>query len=169
MLKFLKDTRVKYGLVIGGIIAVLYALKKTYTSYTKENWTKDLIQPLKGIITSKYGNRINPITKVYNFHNGTDIAANLDTPIVAPLNGVVSAKYYNEAGGNQLIIDSGYPRFGFAHLNRYEDGINVGSIVSKGDIIGYVGNTGTSTGTHLHFTLRLDNEPTDPQTYFTFK
>jgi murein DD-endopeptidase MepM/ murein hydrolase activator NlpD len=92
----------------------------------------------------------------------------MDSPIVAPLNGIVSAKYFNNSGGNQIIIDSGYAKFGFAHLNRYAEGIKVGSIVSKGQFIGYVGNTGTSTGTHLHFTLRLNNVATDPSKYFRF-
>ena len=77
-------------------------------------------------------------------------------------------KYFNNSGGNQIIIDSGYAKFGFAHLNRYAEGIKVGSIVSKGQLIGYVGNTGISTGTHLHFTLRLNDVATDPSKYFKF-
>lgn len=153
--------------IVGGI--VVYSIwKRGFTTYTKENWTKDLQNPLEGIVTSKFGNRINPITKVPSFHNGTDIGAKLDTPILAPLNGVVEKKYFNDAGGNQLIINSGYPKFGFAHLSKYAEGINVGAIVKKGQVIGYVGNTGTSTGTHLHFTLRLNDVPSDPQKYFTF-
>jgi len=169
MLDFIKNDKTKFALGILGVIAVLLAIKKLFTTYTISNWTKYIVNPLNGKITSGFGNRTNPITRVPNFHNGTDISARLDTAIVAPLNGVVSAKYTNNAGGNQLIIDSGYPRFGFAHLNRYAEGIEVGSVVSRGQVIGYVGDTGISTGTHLHFTLRLNDAPTDPAKYFTFR
>lgn len=169
MLNFLKDEKMRYATYLLGGILFLYLIRKVFTSYTKSNWRKDLVNPLVGRITSGFGNRVNPITRVPNFHNGTDISAPLDTPILAPLNGIVSAKYTNSAGGNQLIIDSGYPRFGFAHLNRYAEGINVGSIVSRGQVIGYVGNTGISTGVHLHFTLRLNDVPMDATKYFSFK
>jgi murein DD-endopeptidase MepM/ murein hydrolase activator NlpD len=168
MLDLLNNKKVQVGIAIVGSIIGLYAIRKFYITYSETTWVKNIVAPLKGRITSGFGNRTNPVTGVKGLHNAVDISAPMDSPIVAPLNGIVTAKYFNNSGGNQIIIDSGYAKFGFAHLNRYAEGVNVGSIVTKGQVIGYVGNTGTSTGTHLHFTLRLDDVPTDPSKYFKF-
>ena len=168
MLDLLNNKKVQFGIAIVGSIVGLYAIRKFYVTYSQTTWVKNIIEPIKGRITSGFGNRTNPVTGAKGLHNAVDISAPMDTPIVAPLNGIVSAKYFNNSGGNQIIIDSGYAKFGFAHLNRYAEGIKVGSIVSKGQVIGYVGNTGISTGTHLHFTLRLNDVATDPSKYFKF-
>lgn len=168
MLDLLNNKKVQFGIAIVGSIVGLYAIRKFYVTYSQTTWVKNIIEPIKGRITSGFGNRTNPVTGAKGLHNAVDISAPMDTPIVAPLNGIVSAKYFNNSGGNQIIIDSGYAKFGFAHLNRYAEGIKVGSIVSKGQLIGYVGNTGISTGTHLHFTLRLNDVATDPSKYFKF-
>jgi murein DD-endopeptidase MepM/ murein hydrolase activator NlpD len=168
MLNLLNNKKVQLGIAIMGSIVGLYAIRKFYTTYTETTWIKNIVAPIKGRITSGFGIRTNPVTGTKGLHNAVDISAPMDSPIVAPLNGIVSAKYFNNSGGNQIIIDSGYAKFGFAHLNRYAEGIKVGSIVSKGQLIGYVGNTGISTGTHLHFTLRLNDVATDPSKYFKF-
>ena len=168
MLDLLNNKKVQFGIAIVGSIVGLYAIRKFYVTYSQTTWVKNIIEPIKGRITSGFGNRTNPVTGAKGLHNAVDISAPMDTPIVAPLNGIVSAKYFNNSGGNQIIINSGYAKFGFAHLNRYAEGIKLGSIVSKGQVIGYVGNTGISTGTHLHFTLRLNDIPTDPSKYFKF-
>lgn len=168
MLNFLSNKKVQVAIAILGGVVGLYAIRKFYVTYSETTWIKNIIDPLKGKITSGFGNRTNPVTGAKGLHNGVDVSSPMDSPIVAPLNGIVSAKYFNNSGGNQIIIDSGYAKFGFAHLNRYAQGLNVGSIVSKGQVIGYVGNTGTSTGTHLHFTLRLNDVATDPSKYFKF-
>ena len=168
MLDLLNNKKVQFGIAIVGSIVGLYAIRKFYVTYSQTTWVKNIVDPIKGRITSGFGNRTNPVTGAKGLHNAVDISAPMDTSIVAPLNGIVSAKYFNNSGGNQIIIDSGYAKFGFAHLNRYAEGIKVGSIVSKGQLIGYVGNTGISTGTHLHFTLRLNDVATDPSKYFKF-
>jgi murein DD-endopeptidase MepM/ murein hydrolase activator NlpD len=170
MLEIFQDKRVKYtSYLLGGILFLYIIRKKIYTTYTESNWKDDLVNPIKGKVGSGFGGRVNPITRVWGFHNGVDIGAPLNTPILAPLNGVVSAKYTNSSGGNQLIIDSGYPKFGFAHLNKYPENIKVGSVVTRGQVIGYVGTTGMSTGNHLHFVLRLNDVPMDATKYFSFK
>jgi murein DD-endopeptidase MepM/ murein hydrolase activator NlpD len=168
MLNFLSNKKVQVAIAILGGIVGLYAIRKFYVTYSETTWIKNIIDPLKGKITSGFGNRTNPVTGAKGLHNGVDVSSPMDSPIVAPLNGIVTSKYNNTLGGNQMIIDSGYAKFGFAHLNRYAEGLNAGSIVSKGQVIGYVGNTGTSTGTHLHFTLRLNDVATDPSKYFRF-
>ena len=168
MLDILNNKKAQLVIVLFGAIVGLYAIRRFYTKYSESNWLQNIIDPIKGKITSGFGNRTNPVTGVKGLHNGVDVSSAMDSPIVAPLNGIVTAKYFNDLGGNQMIIDSGYAKFGFAHLNRYAEGISVGSIVSKGQVIGYVGNTGSSTGTHLHFTLRLNDVATDPSKYFKF-
>jgi murein DD-endopeptidase MepM/ murein hydrolase activator NlpD len=116
---------------------------------------------MKGKIrmTSPFGNRSR------GFHNGVDLvsvgSATLGQPIYAPLSGTIISNFFDDRGGYQIILDSGYARFGFAHLQN-KSTLPVKSKVIKGQVIGYVGNTGTSTGAHLHFTLRLDGAIVDP-------
>lgn len=110
-------------------------------------------------ISSKYGNRGT------GFHNGFDIPAPTGTKLYAPYDGEVTLSNYNDLGGYQLIITSGIVKFGFAHL-REKSFLNVGDIVKAGQLVGYVGNTGRSTGSHLHFTLTIDGKKVDPATYF---
>ena len=115
-------------------------------------------------ISSPYGWRT--FRGVRQFHNGIDLPAPTGTPIYAPLSGTVVANYSNELGGNQIIIESGDIKTGYAHLNKPSP-LAKGTIVKKGDIIGEVGNTGISTGAHLHFTLRINGDTVNPADYFT--
>lgn len=117
--------------------------------------------PVKGKITSKYGNRIHPVTGVKKFHNGIDIAAPTGTHVLAPASGKVINRYYNSTGGNQLIIkhDNGF-QTGYAHLHKIH--VSVGDRVEQGELIAEVGNTGASTGAHLHLTMRKNGVLVDP-------
>lgn len=113
-------------------------------------------------ITSSFGNRVHPVTGVYKLHNGVDFGAKTGTPILAPQSGKVIKKYSNSTGGNQLIVQhkNGYTT-GYAHLDSYA--VNLGDTVKNGQLLGYVGNTGASTGSHLHFTLKKDGEYLNPE------
>lgn len=125
--------------------------------------------PLKGKVTGKFGKRIAPIAGASTDHNGVDIAAKLGTPIVCPLDGVVSDINTHKTGGKQLIIKhvNGY-RTGYAHLSGYS--VVVAEKVKQGQIIAYVGNTGVSTGAHLHFTLTNPiGIKVNPEDYFKFE
>lgn len=108
--------------------------------------------PVKGTITSKFGNRIHPVTGEKQFHNGIDIAASEGTPVHAPVDGTVKSIFSNSTGGNQLIIShkNGYTT-GYAHLSAYK--VSEGDRVKKGQVIALVGRTGRVTGAHLHFTV----------------
>ena len=128
-----------------------------------------MITPVKGKITSKFGNRINPITKENQFHNGVDIAAPEGTAIIAPFDGKVEKSFYDDIGGYSLIIahNNGY-KTGYAHLKE-KSTLNVGETVKQGQTIAKVGNTGRSTGAHLHFTLTdKTGQKIDPETVFNF-
>ncbi len=116
-------------------------------------------------ITSTFGWRIHPITHRRAFHYGIDYAAPVKTPIFAAADGVVIKKRYRRRGmGRELVIDhkNGYKTV-YAHLYRYAKGIRVGSKVKYGQIIGYLGSSGLSTGPHLHFGVIYKNKAVNPE------
>ncbi|WP_290862854.1 M23 family metallopeptidase [Flavobacterium sp.] len=121
--------------------------------------------PILGKITSKYGNRVHPITGVTSFHNGIDISAPEGTEIPSISDGVVNSIYENTTGGKQLIIkhDTGFTT-GYAHLKK-NDFFKIGERVLQGQIVALVGNTGKSTGAHLHYTLRKNGVLVNPLSY----
>ena len=97
-------------------------------------------------------------------HNGIDIAAAPGSPIVAPADGIVSFAGYDPGYGKLVSIDHGYgvvTRFG--HTSQIF--VEVGQKVSRRDVIASVGNTGRSTGPHLHYEVRVNNIPVDPYNY----
>lgn len=112
-----------------------------------------------GYMTSGYGERWN------SFHKGIDIAGNIGDDVLVSMDGEVIYAEYNDGGYGNLIMvkheDDMITYYG--HLNDFY--VKVGDKVKKGDIIGAIGNTGFSTGPHLHFELRVDNEPVDPTKY----
>ena len=112
-----------------------------------------MIWPVKGRITSPFGNRVHPISGTVQFHNGVDIAAVTGTPIKAPFSGTITRIFYAEKGGKQMVmkLNNGFTA-GFAHLDSYS--VKEGQKVNKGQIIGTTGSTGKVTGPHLHLTMR---------------
>jgi len=119
--------------------------------------------PVKGKVTSGYGNRTHPVTGATAFHNGVDIGARHGAPIHAPLKGFVRRVWYDTKGGRCMWVDHpGGIRTGYAHCAAC---IIQGEIVERGDLIGYVGSTGASTGPHLHFTVRVREKLVDPMTF----
>lgn len=121
--------------------------------------------PLKGRITSKFGYRVHPITKQRSsFHNGVDIAAPVGSPVVAPADGRITESWDHERGGvcMAMVTPEGI-RFGFAHLNKRLK--KLGDVVKMGDQIAECGNTGSSTGPHLHFTMKKGKEWLNPEVY----
>lgn len=121
--------------------------------------------PLKySRISSRFSNaRLHPIYKVYRPHHGVDYAAPAGTPVYAIADGVITFKGWSGGGGNTLKIK--HPRnltSGYLHLRGYAKGIAVGTRVHQGQLIGYVGSTGASTGPHLDFRLWKGGTPIDP-------
>lgn len=103
--------------------------------------------------TSGYEWRIHPITGVRHFHNGLDIGGTgYNSPIYSANNGTVITKTYAWDFGNYIVIDhnNGYYTL-YGHMSKFASGINVGDTVSRGQVIGYVGSSGQSTGPHIHF------------------
>ncbi len=121
--------------------------------------------PVDGPITSPYGMRFHPVLHYWKLHDGTDFGVGCGTPMRAPYAGTVSERYFNAGYGNRLMIDHGninghYVTTGYNHAIRYI--VGVGQHVSKGQVIGYVGTTGYSTGCHLHLMTWEDGTMMNP-------
>lgn len=124
------------------------------------------VRPVPGPITSQYGMRVHPITKVYKLHDGTDFSAPCGTPIRAASSGTVLERYYNSAYGNRIIINHGV-RGGRSIVTTYNHMIRPaskapGAKVRRGEVIGYSGTTGMSTGCHLHWMAIANGSTANP-------
>ena len=115
-------------------------------------------------ISSRFGTRVHPVTRQRHLHNGMDIPAKIGEPVVAVQDGEVIRAGRDSLNGNYLKIGHG---FGIETVYCHLDSLAVGSgqKVEKGSLVGTVGETGRVTGPHLHFTLKLNNEPVDPRNY----
>ncbi|WP_083629648.1 M23 family metallopeptidase [Tenacibaculum agarivorans] len=113
-------------------------------------------------ISSRFGRRFHPIDGRYKQHLGLDIAAKIGTPIHAAASGVVKTVIKSNKGyGNQVFIDHLYG-YSTRYAHMYISVVKKGQRIKKGDIIGFVGNTGKSTGPHLHFEILKNSKPIDP-------
>jgi septal ring factor EnvC (AmiA/AmiB activator) len=122
------------------------------------------LRPTKGWISSDFGYRVSPFTGRRELHRGLDIANQVGTPIIAPADGVVTHAENQWLIGNMLAIDHGYgivTRYG--HLNKML--VKRGERVKRGQEIALMGNTGRSTGPHLHYEVRLNGVPVNPRKY----
>ncbi|RPF71453.1 M23 family metallopeptidase [Aurantiacibacter spongiae] len=123
--------------------------------------------PVDGVqLTSGYGMRDHPILRRRARHNGVDLAAASGTPVFATADGMVGkAQYFGSYGNYVQIEHGGDMETRYAHLSGYT--VSAGQHVNKGDLIGYIGSTGRSTGPHLHYEVRVDGEPVNPIPYMT--
>ncbi|NNV56736.1 M23 family metallopeptidase [Limnovirga soli] len=117
-------------------------------------------------IASGFGYRIDPVYKVTKFHAGLDFTAPQGTPIYATADGIVKEANFNAGGfGNHVVISHGYGyETLYGHMVRIK--VKAGNRVSRGEVIGYVGNTGKSTGPHCHYEVHKGGQPVDPVYYF---
>ncbi len=122
------------------------------------------IMPTSGRLTSGYGNRIHPITRRSSFHTGIDLANSSGTSVNASRNGVVTFAGYQGTYGNFIIVrHSDGSESAYAHLSSIL--VSVGQSVTQGEQIGKMGSTGRSTGSHLHFEIRINGSHVDPYSY----
>ena len=122
------------------------------------------IWPVRGWVTSEFGARENPFAAGTEFHKGIDIATRLGKEIIAPADGLVVEVVHRSDDGNLVRIDHGYGvHTSYAHLAK--SAIKQGIRVKRGDLIGYVGDTGRSTGAHLHYAVFVNNVPVNPRKY----
>jgi murein DD-endopeptidase MepM/ murein hydrolase activator NlpD len=122
------------------------------------------IAPVKGIFTSGFGYRADPMTGERGIHQGVDIAAPAGQPVHASADGIVMRAGEVTGLGRAVYLAHGYglvTRYG--HMSRVD--VKPGQRLKRGDVLGLVGNTGRSTGYHLHYEVRLDGEPVNPLGY----
>ena len=125
--------------------------------------------PVPGAITSAFGMRFHPVLRRWKLHDGTDFGASCGTPIRAPYAGTVTSTYYSGAYGHRLLlahgsVDGHAVTTSYNHATRYV--VGPGDRVARGQLLGYVGSTGYSTGCHLHLMVWLDGRLVDPMTWF---
>ena len=122
------------------------------------------IWPVKGWVTSGFGQRVSPFTGQATLHEGLDIGAAANAPIQAPAAGRVTATGFDPRMGNMVALDHGYGiETQYGHLAKIL--VKNGQKVKRGDVIGLVGSTGLSTGPHLHYAIKSNNRSIDPQRY----
>ncbi|MFN3785846.1 MAG: M23 family metallopeptidase, partial [Thiothrix sp.] len=122
-------------------------------------------KPVDGIISSGFGMRRHPIFGLRRNHAGIDIAAPYGTPIRATADGSVGFIGRQSGYGNLVELHHGngiVTRYG--HMSAFKEGLSNGAKVKRGDVIGYVGSTGTSTGNHVHYEYHIDGQPQNPMT-----
>jgi murein DD-endopeptidase MepM/ murein hydrolase activator NlpD len=120
--------------------------------------------PVEGQVTGSFGERIDPFNGEGAFHRGVDIGSTYGHPVVAPADGVVTFTDLLGGYGKTIMMDHGNgisTRYG--HLSGYA--VTVGQAVRRGDVIGYVGESGRSTGPHLHYEVRINDTPVNPYKY----
>ena len=119
------------------------------------------IWPVAGWLTSAFGNRRDPFNGGSDFHPGLDISASQGEEVLAPASGTVSMAGWNGSYGNMVVVEHGYgivTKFG--HLSRF--GVMNGQQVNRGDVLGFVGSTGRSTSSHLHYEIWVNGKLTNP-------
>ncbi|HEY9054018.1 MAG TPA: M23 family metallopeptidase [Rectinemataceae bacterium] len=130
----------------------------------REFYGERFVWPARGRISSPYGYRANPFTGLRTFHSAIDIVMSPGTKVKATSDGTVADTGYNSVFGNYVILrhSSGYQSL-YAHLSSI--GVHEGAAVSQGSVVGLSGNTGQSTGPHLHFSLFKSGQALDPLKY----
>jgi murein DD-endopeptidase MepM/ murein hydrolase activator NlpD len=122
------------------------------------------IWPVKGWVTSDFGYRVSPFTQEKEFHRAMDISSREGTIVIAPADGVVMATSTDYGYGNLLTVSHGYGlKTRYAHLSVFL--VKPGDRVKRGQEVAKVGNTGRSTGAHLHYEILLNEVPVNPQQY----
>ena len=137
----------------------LVSLQRTRWSQLPSIW------PTHGRITSSFGYRFHPISKHNLFHDGIDIANKIWTPVYATANGVVKFAGVKEYFGRVIIIEhpGSNSETVYAHLHQFVT--SQGKMVRRGELIGYMGNSGRSTGPHLHYEVRMAGRNVNPFSY----
>jgi murein DD-endopeptidase MepM/ murein hydrolase activator NlpD len=149
--------------------AISQPAETTFVPLPEEGNTVPVLTPLpksKTRVTSPFGMRNHPTLKRQKMHNGIDFGSGMNAPVFAAADGKVTLAQYSRSFGNWIMVEhaNGYVSI-YAHLNSFN--ISAGLRIKKGEIIGYTGNTGRSSGPHLHYEIRLNGTPVNPSGYLT--
>ncbi len=124
--------------------------------------------PASGRITSKYGKRKDPFSGEATFHSGIDISSKLGSPVRATADGVVSYSGWTNKSGFVVVIEHGCG-FSTLYAHNKSNVVKIGNRVKRGDIIGYIGSTGKSTGPHVHYEVWKNGRTVDARNYVSGK
>jgi len=128
------------------------------SSYTPSIW------PVMGHITDSFGERLDPFSGEGAFHTGVDVASDYGAPVHATADGIVTIAENHAGYGRLVVIDHGFGiTTWYAHLSAFS--AVVGSRVKRGEVVGYTGISGRSTGPHVHYEVRMNNAPINPWRY----
>jgi murein DD-endopeptidase MepM/ murein hydrolase activator NlpD len=142
----------------------LNVLEQKFVAQSRLLSSTPSIVPVRGVLTDGFGGRSDPFTGESGQHNAIDISSAVGQPVRAPADGIVVKAEWANGYGNVIYVSHGYgysTRYG--HLSSFA--ARPGQRVKRGDIIGHVGSTGRSTGPHLHYEVRVNNNPVNPLEY----
>ena len=141
-------------------------IKAAYNKNREKMKHLPAIRPINGVLLSGYGVRIHPVYNRQRMHDGVDFRADVGTPVYATGDAKIRSAGRNGTYGNLLILDHGFGyETRYAHLSGFTEGIRAGKNIKRGDLIGYSGDTGLTSGPHLHYEILKDGEPVDPLNY----
>jgi murein DD-endopeptidase MepM/ murein hydrolase activator NlpD len=141
-------------------------IKSHYNTNQKRLHKIPAIKPVNSIIIDGYGMRVHPVLKYRRHHDGVDFRAEINTKVFATGAGTVKFAGRQGSFGNLLEIDHGFGIVTrYAHLNRFADGIRAGAKVERGQKVALTGNSGLTSGPHLHYEVLVDGKPVDPINY----
>ncbi len=124
------------------------------------------IRPVSGIILSGYGMRRHPVLGYKRMHEGVDFRARVGTPVYTTGDGVIKSARRRGTYGLMLVIDHGHGyETRYAHLSSLADDIRPGAVVERGQVVAYSGNSGVTSGPHLHYEVKRNGKPVDPLNY----
>jgi len=154
---FLKRNATAIAISAGGL-RLMPAMAFSDSTYTPSIW------PVLGHITDGFGARLDPFSGEGAFHTGVDVSADYGSPVHVTADGVVSDAGQHSGYGRVVIIDHGFGlTTWYAHLSSFA--VVVGTRVKRGEVIGYAGISGRSTGPHVHYEVRINNAPVNPWRY----
>jgi murein DD-endopeptidase MepM/ murein hydrolase activator NlpD len=142
----------------------LSVLEEKFVAQSRLLSSTPSIAPVRGILTDGFGGRSDPFTGESGQHNAVDISSAVGQPVRSPADGIVVKAEWANGYGNVIYVSHGYgysTRYG--HLSNFS--VRPGQRIKRGDVIGHVGSTGRSTGPHLHYEVRVNNNPVNPLEY----
>ena len=154
---FLKRNAAVIAISAGGL-RLMPSMSFADSEYTPSSW------PVMGHITDSFGERLDPFSGEGAFHTGVDVASDYGAPVHATADGVVTIADDHAGYGRLVVIDHGFGiTTWYAHLSAFS--AVAGSKVKRGEVVGYTGISGRSTGPHVHYEVRVNNAPVNPWRY----
>jgi murein DD-endopeptidase MepM/ murein hydrolase activator NlpD len=154
---FLKQNAALIAVSSGGL-RLIPAMSFAESSYTPSIW------PVLGHVTDAFGARLDPFSGEGAFHTGVDVASDYGAPVHATADGIVSMADNHAGYGRLVVVDHGFGiTTWYAHLSAFS--AIAGARVKRGEVIGYTGISGRSTGPHVHYEVRMNNAPVNPWRY----